>query len=443
VLADARKTVGLGHPRVLTLLAAYTRWLAETKREKDARALFAEVEEANRARFGAENPWRTVILLKRARFEYAQNDTDEAKRAAAAAVALVKAGKFLPDPNSLHELFETAKQIGSSAREPALQAAARDLFAALRPLIARAYGERTNQMMILISEEAEQAYLTGDRRGAAAKLEEGLRVAAGLDRLNIVQWANMIYLSGRLALDRGQFVTAEGYFRDAITKSRLLSSFPDDDLRPYQEYLGRALAAQGRYADAAVAFSEALRLLGTKGAPAALLWADYEVAAAQLAAGNRAAYDAALAKIVTRCEGKSAAASLSRLAWAGGLAAGKWDAAAFEPGYAAALADSKDAWAWRGLALVRLRAKKLDGVEEALEKAGGPVVPADHLIRALLAVARDDKEAAKEQLAKADVLASERRATVANPYPNADRAWHMVMEDAVLRAELRAALGKD
>jgi serine/threonine protein kinase len=443
VLADARKTVGLSHPRVLTLLAAYTRWLGETKRAADARALFTEVESANRNRFGPQNPWRAVILLKRARFEYQQGDTAAAKTALAPAVELVRAEKFLPDGHSLDELFQTARVVGAAPGEPELHAAARELFAALRPLVAKTYGERTNEMMILTSEEAERAYLTGDRPAAQQKVDDGLRIAAGLARLNIAHWTGMFYLNGRLAMDRGQFAAAEGFFRDAIDKSRILSDFPAEDLRTYHEYRGRALAAQARYPEAAAAFIEARKQLGSKGTPAALLWADFEVATAQLAAGNRPAYDAALAKVVTRCEDRTDAATLSRLAWAGGLAKDKWDAAAFEPKYAAALADAKDPWAWRGLALVRLRAKKLDGVEEALDKAGSPPAPADHLIRGLLAVARDDKAAAKAELAKADALAAARRATAANPYPHADRAWHTQVEEAILRAELRAALGKE
>lgn len=444
VLSDARKTVGMGHPRVLLLLEAYSRRLAATDRAAEARKMFEEVEAANLARFGPENPWRTLLLLKRARFEFNQGDAKKARESVKAAVDLVQRKKFLPTISALNELFATARRLGDAANDVELRTATRALFTAIEPLVGDIYGKQSDEMMILLSAEGQQLYEAGSRRAAGERLEKGLQVAAKLDRLSLDDWANLYYWSGRLAMDRGEFAVAEGHFRNALTQGKRWSGFPAADHRAYADYWGRALAAQGNYTDAVKQFEVGRKQIGAKEKDSVHLWGDFQVATAQLAGADRAGYDKTLAKMSTRCEKLTDADSLSRLAWAGGLAAKSvpWDAKAFEVQYTSAMKTVTNyPWGWRGLALVRVRAGKLDAVEEALAKAGPTAMPVDHLIRGLLAVARGDKAAAKESLAKAEALIEKRRPTESNPYAYAGRLWHMQVEDDLLLAELRAAVG--
>jgi hypothetical protein len=114
---------------------------------------------------------------------------------------------------------------------------------------------------------------------------------------------------------------------------------------------------------------------------------------------------------------------------------------AFEAQFAAALPpDATNPWGWRGLALVRLRAGKLDGVELTLAKAGKEAHALDHAVRGLFALARNDRTAAREQLTKAEELIEAQKPTAANPLAYAGREWHEQVETAILLAELRAAI---
>jgi tetratricopeptide (TPR) repeat protein len=443
VLADTRKTVGLAHPKVLLLLEAYSRWLAENNRAAEARALFDDVEKANRERFGPENPWLTMILLKRARFEHGQGAAAKATKAAKDAVELVQREKFLPTLSALVELFETARQLGQ-ATDPQLRAAARDLFTNLRPVIGKVYGERSNEMMCVLVAEGEQLYASGNRRAAAASLEAAQQIVNTGARVNLAEYANLQHWSGRLALDRGLFVEAERQFRAGIATSKRVSGYPSEEKLRDAEFLARAVAAQGRFADAVPLFEEVRRLVGTKAPEPNLTQADMQVATAQLGAGRRAEYEKTLAKMVERAGQSTDANVLSKLAWAGGLG-GKsagWDVVAFEAQFAAALKpETVNPWAWRGLALVRVRAGKFDEVEAALSKVGPVPHATDHLIRGLVALARDDAPGAKAALAKAEALLAEERPTPTNLYGYAGRDWNAQVEAAILMAELRAALG--
>src|SRR5207302_1628014 len=81
--------------------------------------------------------------------------------------ALLKREKFLPTPGSLAELFETAEQLGTPAGTRELRAAARELFAALRPLVGKVFGPRSAAMALLLIAEGRQLHEAGDYRAAA------------------------------------------------------------------------------------------------------------------------------------------------------------------------------------------------------------------------------------------------------------------------------------
>jgi hypothetical protein len=131
------------------------------------------------------------------------------------------------------------------------------------------------------------------------------------------------------------------------------------------------------------------------------------------------------------------------LAWVGGVSElpEGWNPDAFGTTFAAAFKpNTVYPWAYRGLALVQLRAGRLDAVETALAKAGQPGEPVDHLIRGRVAVARTDRAAAARHLARAEELGASQKPTEKNPFAYAGRFWHTDVEAAILRAELRAAL---
>jgi len=442
VLADTRKTVGVAHPRALNLLTVYSRHLVATKRINEARAFYDEVEKANRKRFGSENPWLSIILLKRAAFEQQQGANDKALTSAKDALTLLNRGKFLTTLSAIHDLFETAQILGSSSSPP-LRATAQQLFSALRPLVAKVYGPKSEEMAIALVTEGKLLYDTGDRVAAAALFAQALAILPAVPKLEPIQRANVLFWSGRVAIECGQFAEAERLFRDLREAGKKV---PDYSLGNREEdaiCLARSLAAQGRYKDAIPFFEEAKKYaVQLKAAEKQLAWADMLIAETQLAAGQRDAYLKTL-KAMFRQYGKSRDVNtLARLAWAAGLNSQPegWEPAKFEAAYKAAYQpDTLFPWGYRGLALVRLRCGDFAGVEAALERAGKTVHPVDHLIRGLAAAARKNP-AARTHLTKAEALIAAEKPSDKNPFAYAGRAWNQDTEVAILLTELRAAL---
>jgi tetratricopeptide (TPR) repeat protein len=197
VLADTRKSVGLAHPKMLVFLESYAPRLVARKRAPEARALFAEVEAANRERFGPENPWRTLILLQRAAFEQDQGANKEALARAREAVALIGRGKILTGEGSLSQMLDTAKKLGASG-DPATRGAARELFAALRPLVAAAHGEASTETVIVLVAEGRMLYNSRDRAAAAASFERALALLPRVADLPPIERVNVLFWCGRL-----------------------------------------------------------------------------------------------------------------------------------------------------------------------------------------------------------------------------------------------------
>jgi tetratricopeptide (TPR) repeat protein len=443
VLADAKKTTGLAHPKTLVILNVYAKRLAETKRAGEARTLFEEAEKANRERFGPENPWLTMLLLQRASFEQKQGASDKALTCAKEAIGLINRGKLLPTAGALIDLFETARTLGASPSKP-LQTAARELFGALRPLVARVHGEASAEMVIVLRTEGNLLYEAGDRAGASATFARAEELLSAVPKLEPIERAMVLYWNGRLAIERGRFADAERYFRAVREVTKKLTGYSAADREDDALYLARALVGQGRYREAVPLFEEARKLTAERKADEKqLAFADLEVATAQLAAGDRAAYRKTCEAMFERYGQSSNLDTLARLAWAGGVSERPegWNPAAFGATFAAAFKPNTTLpWGYRGLALVWLRAGRLDEVEGALARVGAPVQPVDHLIRGLVAVARNDRATAGRHLAAAEELIETQKPTEKNPFAYAGRFWHTDLEAAILRAELRTVL---
>jgi tetratricopeptide (TPR) repeat protein/tRNA A-37 threonylcarbamoyl transferase component Bud32 len=443
VLADAKKTTGLAHPKMLVFLDVYAKRLAATKRAGEARVLFDEAEKANRERFGPENPWLTDLLLQRAAFEQKWGASDKALDCVNEAIGLVNRGKFLPTAGSVRDLFETARTLGASPSKP-LKTAARELFVALRPLVARSHGESSAEMVIVLRAEGNLLYDTGDCAGASASFARAEELLSAVPKLEPIERAIVLYWNGRLAIEGGRFVDAERHFRAAREGAKKVHDYSAADREDDALFLARALVGQGRYREAVPLFEEARKLaLERKADEKQLAFADLEVATAQLAAGDRAAYRKTCAALFQRYGRSSNLDTLSRLAWAGGVGEWPegWNPAAFGTAFAAAFKPNTALpWEYRGLALVQLRAGRFDEVEVALAKAGPPAQPVDHLIRGLVAAAHNDRVTAALSLAQAERFIEFQKPTEKNPFAYAGRFWHTDLEVAILRAELRAAL---
>ena len=444
VLADVKKTVGLAHPKVILLLTAFSERLAATNRAGEARDLFAQVEAANRERFGPENSWLASVLLLRAAFESRQGRADAALGYAKDASALLARGKFLSNPNSIHQLIATASAVGGGPSRPHW-VVARELFAALHPLVEKVYGPDSEEMVLLLVREGRHLYDTGAYAAALVVLGRASERFAAHPNIEPMARVIVHFRCGLLALDRGRFAEAEGHFRATRTAGKQVPNLAVVDRVVFPSRLASALAAQGRFKEALPLIEEARRCAAElKGLPEwERAFRDMQVATCQLAAGDRDAYRRTIEKMIEQYEKSKDGNTLARLAWAGGLSARRdgWDAVAFETQFAAAFKpNTPHPWEYRGLALVRLRAGLFDGVEEALAKAGVPVLPVDHVIRGLVAVARKDGPAARAHLAKAEALIEAEKPGEKNPFAYAGRAWNQHVEAAILLAELRAAL---
>jgi hypothetical protein len=442
VLADTKRTIGLAHPKAMLMLEIYSDRLAATKQAGPARDLYDQYEAANRERFGPDNPWRTVILLHRARFELGQNKPDAALAAARGAIELFGRGKFLATPGALVDVFQAAKALGRSPA-PELRAAARELFAALRPRVARVFGPASPEAVILLTQEGRFLYDVGDRRAAAGRFDEARELSARLPALDPAEANALLFWCGRLELDRGAFAKAEEHFRAAAAAAGKMSFQTAYDREEHARLLGDTLAAQGRYAEAVPLFEEVRRQRNGRGAVEHdRAWADMRVATAQLAAGDRAGYRKTVAGLFQKFGKSNDINVLARVVWGAALAADPdgWDLAATEARFGATFQPGTAyPWGYRVLALVRVRAGKFEEAEAALRKAGA-VHPADHFIRGLIAAARGDRAAARTLLAKGDDLIAAQRPSAENPFAYAGRLWHVDLEAELLRSELRAAV---
>ncbi|MDY3552747.1 serine/threonine-protein kinase [Gemmata sp. JC717] len=441
VLADARRTTGLAHPKALLLLRAYSRRLAATKQVGAARALFDEVVRANAARFGPASQGVTLALLERARFELEQNDRPRALAAAAQAADLIRRGTFVAGRSALAGAFEAARQLGQSGSPPH-QKVARELFAALHPRVADVYGPASEEMMALLTHEGRCAREAGDRPAADERLARARALLPGLAGPKPSEANNLFYWSGVLELDRGAFAAAEGHLRSALEWAKKMPQQSGEDAEEEALQMAAALVGLGRYAAAATFYDQARRAgAGLKRQERERAWADMRVAVAQLAAGARDQYLKSHARMAEQYGQSTNLDTLARVAWEVGLGqpAG-WDHAAFADQFAAAFKPGTDfPWGYRGLALVRLRAGRFEQVEDALSRAGKQPHAADHLIRGLAAAARGDRLAARAHFQRGEAQIEAEKPGATNPFAYAGRNWNQHLEVTLLLAELRAA----
>jgi tetratricopeptide (TPR) repeat protein len=83
-----RKTVGMAHPRALIPVHDLAELLAQTRRPAEGAALYRELLQAQKDRFGGNCPWRLKALLEAAEFEVRCGDVGRGRDLSRAALAL-------------------------------------------------------------------------------------------------------------------------------------------------------------------------------------------------------------------------------------------------------------------------------------------------------------------------------------------------------------------
>ncbi len=443
VLEDVRQTIGVAHPKVLELVRPYTDLLVRTGRLPEARAVWDEVAKANTARFGPENAWRTRLLLERAAFEARWGTLDAAYAAAGEAARLAKKGKLVSNKTTVFSFVAALAALSdrTTFADPRLT----ELYAVARPLVTAVCGAGSLESVIISAREGMWRYRVGDRAGGTKLIEAAETTADQLaPPLPPDQRAVLRFWRGHAELDRGRPAAAAACYEAALESARVPNSAAALYRTEAAIHLGYALALDGRAKASVAVFEEARRAQpAQKLAEPELAWAEMRVAVAQLAAGDPSEYRTTLEGMFRRYGKSKDGATLSRLAWAGGLSPTPvgWNPAELEAAAASSFhVSAAGPWDARGLALVRLRAGKFDAVEDALAKVGKTAHPVDHLIRGLVAAARNDRTAAREQLARAEHLVDAQKPSASNPFAYGGRAWNESLEAAILLAELRATV---
>ncbi|MBA4066459.1 MAG: hypothetical protein C0501_22655 [Isosphaera sp.] len=443
ILADTRRTTGLAHPKLLILAGTVgDRWAARG-RVADARALWAEVDAANLAQFGPDSHWRGLLLLQRAEFEAAFGDLPAAAGHAAKAADLVRRGKLYPNKESCQRLIRAGEELARPGLSAAGKATVRELFAAARDFVGRAFGPRTREMAVALSTEGWGLYRTGDRAGGAARLAEAEPLAGLMTGRDDGERRDLWYTLGVVAEAQGRFADAIEYYRKAfaVSRSKGWAQARLDDAWGLVE----AHAGAGSFADALPPLADIRRWqVAARAAESEVAWADLALAAVRLGTGDRDAYRSDIRVMLKRFEKSADVNPLARTAWAVGLAAdADPDAArAAADRLAAALKQSpRFAWGHRGLALARLRAGDMAAAEAALTAAGSAgQVPFDAALRGLCAASRGDPAAAGVFLKRADEAVAAGRPSEGNPFAFADTNWLDRLLADLLLDELRAAL---
>jgi tetratricopeptide (TPR) repeat protein len=439
VLADARHTTGLAHPKAVHILVAYSDRLAEQKRLPDARALYDEFEKANVERFTPENPWRTQILLKRVCFEEKHGSRDAALKIAKEALRLADSGHVVRGRMFGADLHNAAFELAQGQGEkPAVIDTARRLLDHDYAIVRSCFGEVSPEMTILLSNHGDIIYSAGDQAGGYAKIREAEALLGKLTKPMPGQTHyDLLTRLGSVAHDRGRFAEAEGYFRKALPLARSLEAWAQSNV---SAKLASVLCEQRRYADALPCFRDARAAAVREKEPEKVLaLIDLNAAAARLATGDRAGYDAAVTTMAKAYGSSQNLDTLNRLAWAAGIARGGMviDPAALAARIAPKLTTFE--WGYRGLALLHLRAGNLKAIEPALAK-GGKDQPSSEAIRGLAAVRANDHDAARKHLGRAAQLIEAAKPSEKNPFAYAGTTWHFRMETEILLAELRDEL---
>jgi hypothetical protein len=130
----AKQTTGLAHPKMLVMLEHYPELLLKLKKPVEARRRFDEYLEANLARYGEKNPWRTLGLLLRAEFEAARDDA-AAERFATSAIALLEGGHFMRNQLTARCMVNAARELGHKAAPDSCRSEALRLLELARPLV--------------------------------------------------------------------------------------------------------------------------------------------------------------------------------------------------------------------------------------------------------------------------------------------------------------------
>ncbi|MBX9578728.1 MAG: serine/threonine-protein kinase [Gemmataceae bacterium] len=216
----ARKTTGLAHPKVITLLDGHAQTLLALKRPDRARELYAEVESANVARFGPDNFWRAHLLAARGNFELQAKDPARAAAAAREVVVLAAKGRLLPARHNAILVHNLAISLPWDRHADLVDR----LFAAAVTASATAFGESSPDFALHLLHQAMFQYEHGDRVAAAAQMIRAERLADGGERFVRRGQLNLFYGRATVEHGRGELAAAEGYARRAYKLARELGS---------------------------------------------------------------------------------------------------------------------------------------------------------------------------------------------------------------------------
>ena len=442
VTESVRRGFGLAHPKFLVILDAYADRLRRTGRTEAARALHDEVEKANVERFGSDNYWRLVALLRRVVFEVNAGDSTRAAAIGREAVGLIEKGRAIPNRETGNQLGYAARVLGQAT---ATRAVGRRLYDAGRPLVAAAFGDPSRELVVFDVAQFDAQFRSGSRAAGVELLARAEGVAARMTRpLGAWNERHLLSSRGRVEAAAGRFDAAEAAFTRALELARKLPAADASWVAEDAAALAGVLADRGRAADALPLLEEARRAAAGRGAAESdLAAADRRLALVKLAAGDRAGHHAAVGPMARRY-GKSAdRTTLSYLAWAAGLTADApgWDAADCARKLAAG--PPLTVWGRRARALALLRAGDAAGAESevtAARAASRRPNPIGEAVRGLAAVRRGDAAAARACLLQVEKWIEEGRSSPANPFAYADLTWEERLTAVLLAAELREGL---
>jgi tetratricopeptide (TPR) repeat protein len=457
-LETARDTCGLSHPTVRHLLAEYPKLLGEAGRLDEARAVFDEVLAANERRLGADNYWRTSLLLEQAYFEAAT--AKDPGRAMPLVREVLAKGKLAPVQRTADRLSGLIIFLPFQ-QDPRL---AEDLYAAARPIIAAVHGEVSVEAHDAALLHAVALFLARKWAAADELLRDAERIAARLGNMQATVWTSTrVQARGWLDAARGRFAEAEAAYRAVLAEWRTDSLDRSNVLAD----LTGVLADQGKMTAAAEAAAEGYRhLLRTNPNPVSLAVSVTNLGETRFAAGDPDGAVAALdgpTRQLARTDDPKVLTYLVR-AWAFAPAERISPGAAeladrlrgiCERHYALSESDrSPTLWgrvttaalrpppdltgADRALAQFYVRTGNTAAAAEALRRVGKPQRPADHLLLGLIAARTGKPEEARQQMAEADRLTRARAPSPENPYPYAYANEHWLSR--VLARSLRSDL---
>jgi tetratricopeptide (TPR) repeat protein len=439
-LDSMRRTTGLAHPKVLTMIELIADRAGRAKQVVKARTLFDEVERANRERFGPDSHWMTVLQLRQAEFEAEHGDEKRTTHHAREALRLVQAGKLSRSRVAVVALFDTAKAVGDR-RGNALRALASELFAIARGHVEKLYGGESREMAIYLNKYGYHLFGAGEHAEGYSILKRAEEMAGRLPKpIDDTEHNLLLYHLGQVELASGNADVAERYYRRALDLSRRFADSRDDREIDATGLAG-ALVDQRKYGEAVKSLAEVDQWVKRRADAAELDKAKAAglLAEVYLAAGDHNAYRSAVTDLLRRFGRSEKVDPLTAAARAVGLDPGT------DPTQACDLRDRLAATlkkhpkfraGHRALALLQVRAGTPGDAVGVIARVGGSTGPLDHLILGLAAARAGDQAKARFELYRASAA----RPRPDRPFPYAGGYWLDRLEEAALTAELERLL---